>query len=63
MELRDKVWEIREELQTRKSEEIWGTRQLRQAYVLKALGWSQKKVLDSLTFGWSQGLAASCGAA
>lgn len=61
-DLRDKFWSIREELTNRKSEEVWGTRQLRQAYKLASLGWSHKKVWKSLTFGWASGLAKSCGA-
>jgi len=61
-DLRDKFWEIRDELTKRKSEEVWGTRQLRQAHKLTSLGWSHKKVFSSLTFGWPSGLAKSCGA-
>jgi len=59
--LREKFWTIREELTNRKSEEVWGTRQLRQAFKLKSVGWAQAKVWESLTFGWADGLAKSCG--
>lgn len=61
MKMREKFWEIREELTKRKSEEVWGTRQLRQAFSLKNLGWNEKKIYKSLTFGWAEGLAKSCG--
>lgn len=60
-ELRTKFWEAREELTKRKSEEVWGTRQLRQAFKLQAVGWSRKKIWSSLCFGWPDGLASSCG--
>jgi hypothetical protein len=63
VDLRDRFWSAREELDKRKSEEVWGTRQLRQAFKLKSLGWSEKKVFKSLCFGWPDGLAANCGLA
>lgn len=63
VDLRDRFWSAREELDKRKSEEVWGTRQLRQAFKLKSLGWSEKKVFNSLTFGWPDGLAKNCGLA
>lgn len=63
VDLRDRFWSAREELDKRKSEEVWGTRQLRQAFKLKSLGWSEKKVFSSLTFGWPDGLAKNCGLA
>jgi MoxR-like ATPase len=62
-ELRNKFWNAREELNKRKSEEIWSTRQLRQAFKLKSLGWDEKKIFQSLTFGWPSGLAQNCGLA